>query len=136
MHCVCMIIERLVYGDKIKQLSDKFSMANIIRIIITFTIVNFAWIFFRINNLGDVMQIFKKIFTEPGKPFLDTNTLLMGFVAMAIVFIYDLVNERHLNMQLISSRFIVVRYTTAVMLIIYILACGVLNGGSFIYFQF
>ena len=136
MHGVCMIIERLVYGDKIKQLSDKFSMANIIRIIITFTIVNFAWIFFRINNLGDVMQIFKKIFTEPGKPFLDTNTLLMGFVAMAIVFIYDLVNERHLNMQLISSRFIVVRYTTAVMLIIYILACGVLNGGSFIYFQF
>lgn len=136
MHGVCMIIERLVYGDKIKQLSDKFSMANIIRIIITFIIVNFAWIFFRINNLADVMQIFKKIFTEPGKPFLDTNTLLMGFVAMAIVFIYDLVNEKHLNMQLLSSRFIVVRYTTAVMLIVYILACGVLNGGSFIYFQF
>ena len=131
-----MVIERLIYGEKIKKISDKFSMVNIIRIVITFTLVNFAWIFFRINNLVDVMQIFKKIFTEPGKPFLDTNTLLMGFVAMAIVFIYDLVNEKHLNMQLLSSRFIVVRYTTAVMLIVYILACGVLNGGSFIYFQF
>lgn len=136
MHGICMVIERLVYGEKIKQLSDKFSMSNIIRIIITFTIVNFAWIFFRINNLGDVMQIFKKIFTEPGKPFLDTNTLLMGFVALAIIFIYDLVKEKHLNMHLLSSRFMVVRYLTAIMLIVYILAFGVLNGGSFIYFQF
>lgn len=136
MHGVCMVIERLVYGEKIKQLSDKFSIANIIRIIITFTIVNFAWIFFRINNLGDVMQIFKKIFTEPGKPFLDTNTLLMGFVAMAIIFIYDLVKEKHLGIHLLSSRFMVVRYLTAIMLIVYILAFGVLNGGSFIYFQF
>lgn len=136
MHGVCMVIERLVYGEKIKQLSDKFSMSNIIRIIITFIIVNFAWIFFRINNLGDVMQIFKKIFTEPGKPFLDTNTLLMGFVALAIIFIYDLVKEKHLNMHLLSSRFMVVRYLTAIMLIVYILAFGVLNGGSFIYFQF
>ena len=131
-----MVIERLVYGEKIKQLSDKFSMSNIIRIIITFIIVNFAWIFFRINNLGDVMQIFKKIFTEPGKPFLDTNTLLMGFVAMAIIFIYDLVKEKHLNMHWLSSRFMVVRYLTAIMLIVYILAFGVLNDGSFIYFQF
>lgn len=136
MHGVCMVIERLAYGEKIKQLSDKFSISNIIRIIITFIIVNFAWIFFRINNLGDVMQIFKKIFTEPGKPFLDTNTLLMGFVAMAIIFIYDLVKEKHLNMHLLSSRFMVVRYLTAIMLIVYILAFGVLNGGSFIYFQF
>lgn len=136
MHGACMVIERLIYGEKIKQISDKISVANIIRLIITFTIVNFAWIFFRINDIGDVMQIFKKIFTEPGKPFLDTNTLLMGFVAIAIAFIYDLVNEKHLNMHLLSSRFMGVRYLTAIMLIVYILAFGVLNGGSFIYFQF
>lgn len=136
MHGACMVIERLIYGEKIKKISDKISVANIIRLIITFTIVNFAWIFFRINDIGVVMQIFKKIFTEPGKPFLDTNTLLMGFVAIAIVFIYDLVNEKHLNMHLLSSRFMVVRYLTAIMLIVYILAFGVLNGGSFIYFQF
>lgn len=136
MHGACMVIERLIYGEKIKKISDKISVANIIRLIITFTIVNFAWIFFRINDIGDVMQIFKKIFTEPGKPFLDTNTLMMSFVAIAIVFFYDLVNEKHLNMHLLSSRFMVVRYLTAIMLIVYILAFGVLNGGSFIYFQF
>ena len=39
MHGACMVIERLVYGEKIKQLSDKFSIANLIRLMLTFTIV-------------------------------------------------------------------------------------------------
>lgn len=136
MHGTCMVIERIIYGDKIKNISEKFSFANLLRLIVTFSIVNFTWIFFRVNKIGDVMLIFKKILSEPGKPFLDTNTLLMGFVTMAIVFAYDLVKEKQLNFHLLSSRFMVLRYATAVMLIVYILAFGVLNGGSFIYFQF
>lgn len=136
MHGACMVIERLVYGEKIKQLSDKSSIANLLRLMITFTIVNFAWIFFRVSDLGDVMTIFRKIFTEPGMPFLDSNTLSMAFFAMAIMFIYDFIKEKNLNIHLLSSKYMVVRYLTAVLLIVYILAFGVLNGGSFIYFQF
>ena len=136
MHGACMVIERLVYGEKIKQLSDKFSISNLLRLMLTFTIVNFAWVFFRVSDLGDVMTIFKKIFTEPGMPFLDSNTLSMAFFAMAIVFIYDFIKEKNLNIHLLSSKHMMVRYLTAVLLIVYILAFGVLNGGSFIYFQF
>ena len=136
MHGACMVIERLVYDEKIKQLSDKFSIANLLRLMLTFTIVNFAWIFFRVSDLGDVMTIFRKIFTEPGMPFLDTNTLSMAIFAMAIMFIYDFIKEKNLNIHLLSSKYMLVRYLTAVLLIVYILAFGVLNGGSFIYFQF
>ena len=136
MHGACMIIERLVYGEKIKQLSDKFSIANLLRLMLTFTLVNFAWVFFRVNDLSDVMTIFRKIFTEPGMPFLDTNTLMMAFFAMALVFAYDFIEEKQQNIHLLSSKNIVVRYLTGVLLIVYILAFGVLNGGSFIYFQF
>lgn len=136
MHGVCMVIERFVYGEKIKHISDKFSIANLFRLILTFTIVNFAWVFFRVSDLGDVMTIFRKIFTEPGMPFLDTNTLMMAFFAMTLVFAYDFIEEKQLNIHLLSSKNIVVRYLTAVLLIVYILAFGVLNGGSFIYFQF
>ena len=136
MHGACMVIERLVYGEKIKQISDKFSIANLLRLMLTFTIVNFAWIFFRVSDLGDVMTIFRKIFTEPGMPFLDSNTLSMAFFAMEIMFIYDFIKEKNLNIHLLSSKYMVVRYLTAVLLIVYILAFGVLNGGSFIYFQF
>ena len=73
---------------------------------------------------------------EPGRPFLDTNTLLMAYIAIGIVFIYDFVKEKKLKIHLLSSKYIVVRYVTAVLLICYILTYGVLNGGSFIYFQF
>ena len=55
---------------------------------------------------------------------------------MAIVFIYDFIKEKTLNIHLLSSKYMLVRYLTAVLLIVYILAFGVLNGGSFIYFQF
>lgn len=136
LHGICMIIERMVYGDKIKTISDKFSLANILRIAVTFGFVNFAWILFRVSNLEEVMTIFKKIFTEPGSLFFDSNTLMMGFVAMVVVFIYDFIKEKQLNIHLLSSKYMVVRYMTAVLLVVYILAFGVLNGGSFIYFQF
>lgn len=136
MHGACMVIERLVYGEKIKHISDKFSIANLLRLMLTFTIVNFAWVFFRVSDLGDVITIFRKIFTEPGMPFLKINILIMAFFAMAIVFIYDFIKEKNLNIHLLSSKYMVVRYLTAVLLIVYILAFGVLNGGSFIYFQF
>lgn len=136
MHGACMVIERLVYGEKIKHISGNFSIANLLRLMLTFTIVNFAWVFFRVSNLGDVMTIFRKIFTEPGMPFVDADTLSMAFFAMAIVFIYDFIKEKNLNIHLLSSKYMLVRYLTAVLLIVYILAFGVLNGGSFIYFQF
>ncbi len=136
IHGACMVVERLVYGDKLKHLTDRFSLASLIRIAITFCIVNFAWIFFRINNLEEVCLVFKKIFTEPGMPFIDNNTLLTGFVAIALVFAYDLVKETNANIHLLSSRHLSVRILTASLLIIYILGFGVLNGGSFIYFQF
>ena len=136
LHGACMVVERIIYGDKIKTISDKFSIANLLRLMVTFSIVNFAWIFFRVNNLVDVILIIKKIISDPGEPFLDTNTLMMSFVAMAIVFSYDFVKEKHLKIHLLSSRFMVMRYATAVLMIAYILAFGVLNGGSIIYFQF
>lgn len=136
MHGACMVIERIIYGDKIKNVADGFSMANLLRWMTTFAIVNFAWIFFRVSDLRDVKMIFNKLFTEPGSPFVDTNIFLMAFIAMAIVFIYDFIEEKRLNIHLLSSRFMAVRYATVVLLMVYILAFGVLNGGSFIYFQF
>lgn len=136
IHGACMVVERLIYGNRIKTLAEKFNAFSLLRLALTFAVVNFAWIFFRVSDLGDVGTIFKKIFTEPGAPFVDTNTLGMGLAAMALVFIYDLVKETQVNIHLLGSRYLPVRVLTAALLIIYILGFGVLNGGSFIYFQF
>ena len=136
IHGACMVIERLVYGNRIKTFAEKFNIFSLLRWALTFIVINFAWIFFRISDLGDVGTIFMKIFTETGMPFVDANTLMMGFAAMALVFIFDLVKETKMNVHLLSSRHLPIRVLTASLLVVYILAFGVLNSGSFIYFQF
>ena len=137
MHGACMVIERLVYGEKIKQISDKFSITNLLRLMLTFTIVNFAWIFFRVSNLGDVITIFRKIFTEPGRPFVDADTMVYALMFAFLVFVVDFMEEHFSGkVKLMNSRYTIVRWTTYVALVVMVLLFGVLDGGSFIYFQF
>lgn len=136
LHGACMIAERLLYGKRIKEISDRLTFPNILRMLLTFCIVSFAWIFFRAETIGDATSIISKIFLSNGSLFIDVNTLSMAFLAFVIVFMYDFTQEYGVRLKLLNSRFTVVRYATAAFLICYIIGFGVLNGGSFIYFQF
>ena len=137
MHGACMVIERLVYGEKIKHITDKFSIANLLRLMLTFTIVNFAWVFFRVSDLGDVMTIFRKIFTEPGMLFVDADTMVYALMFAFLVFVVDFIEEYFSGkVKLMNSRYTLVRWATYVALVVMVLLFGVLDGGSFIYFQF
>ncbi len=137
MHGACMVIERLVYGEKIKQLSDKFSIANLLRLMLTFTIVNFAWIFFRVNSVSDVALILEKIISDPGRLFIDLDTMFYAFLFMIIMFVVDYMDEYYpRRFSLINSRSAIVRWSAYISLAAMILLFGVLDGGSFIYFQF
>lgn len=137
MHGACMVIERLVYGDKIKTITNKFSLTNALRWTVTFAIVNFAWIFFRVNNLSDVMTIFQKIFTNTGRIFIDADTMVYAFMFAILVFVVDFVDEYYSGkVRLLNSRYTIVRWATYIALVVMVLLFGVLDGGSFIYFQF
>lgn len=136
LHGLGMVVERLLYGEHLKQISNKLSLYNIIRWMVTLMFVNIAWIPFRVNNLNEVKIIISKICTDPGQLFLDINTLIMGAIAFMIVFIHDIVEERGGKDFLLQSNNRLIRYTSASLIICYILAFGVLNGGSYIYFQF
>lgn len=137
MHGAYMVIERLIYGDKIKTISTKFSIANFFRLIITFAFVNFAWVFFRVNDLADVMIIFRKILFEPGRLFMDTDTLVYALMFAFLIFVNDFVEE-YLSgkMKMMNNKHAVVRWVTYIFMVVLILLFGVLDGGSFIYFQF
>lgn len=137
LHGCCMVVEKLLYGDKLKTLSNKLSIANIFRWFITFTIVNFAWIFFRVDNLESVITVIKKIFTQSGHVFVDPDTMFYSFVFIVIVFLVEYFEERHPDrIKLLNSKHTVVRWTTGLVMATMILLLGVLDGGSFIYFQF
>ena len=64
------------------------------------------------------------------------STLALGFVSFFILLIKDLSDEYQWKFKLLNSKNGVVSFASVVFLICYILLFGVLNGGSFIYFQF
>lgn len=68
--------------------------------------------------------------------FLDQTTLGLGFLSFLVLFLKDASDEYNWRIKLLSSSNAMVSGITMVILISYILLFGVLNGGSFIYFQF
>lgn len=139
LHGVCMIVEKVFYGNRLKYVSNSPSIANGLRMCVTFLIVNFAWILFRLDNFADVEYVIIQIFTmisEDESLFLDKSTLAPGFVSFFILLLKDAADEYHWRIKLFNSSNQFVSSLTMVALICYILLFGVLNGGSFIYFQF
>ncbi|MCQ2171297.1 MAG: MBOAT family protein [Bacteroidales bacterium] len=136
-HGLCMIVERLIYGNKIKEISDRLTLLNIVRMVVTFCIVSFAWIFFRAENFADASMIVGKIFTSHGSVFTDPDTMVYSFGFLLLVFVADFLTEFcGGRFQLLNNKHTVVRWVTYLAMIVMILLFGVLDGGSFIYFQF
>ena len=135
-HGIIMIIERLIYGDRMKQIKDSFSLTNVLRIILTFNIVSFLWIFFRLDSVQDSFVVIKKIITDPGPLFFNSHLLIVAFVALFVLILKDITEEYHLKIKLLNNHHMVIRYATCVILICFILLFGELDGSSFIYFKF
>jgi D-alanyl-lipoteichoic acid acyltransferase DltB (MBOAT superfamily) len=135
IHGVAQVIEKLIYGKKIKQIDNKFSFANVLRVLLTFAIVNFAWIFFRLPNMHDVFDVIEKMFMDHGGLFTD-STLFIASIALVILFAKDATEQFNGKLKLFNSKYAVIRYLSVAFLICFILLTGVLEGGQFIYFQF
>lgn len=135
IHGVAQVLEKLLYGKKIKEINNKFSLANILRVLLTFAIVNFAWIFFRIPDIHDVFSVIGKIFTDRGHLFVEP-TLFLALASLVIMVIKDSCDQFGTKIGLFNSKYAVVRYLSMALLIGYTLLFGVLEGGQFIYFQF
>lgn len=137
IHGLCLVLEKLIYGNKIKEINDKITFPNLLRILLTFAIVNLCWIFFRAETFADATLIIGKIFTSTGSIFVDAGALGYSCLFIALVFIMDYIDEYHAGkFRLIMNKNIIIRWATYLILVALVLSCGVFDGGSFIYFQF
>lgn len=118
-----------------KKINLRLHIPTIINILFTFACVNFAWILFRADT-GQALNIYAKIFTSAGTPFLDIPVFSMGLMSLSILFVKDMHDEYGWGVNLLASKSRIISYTTIIALIVYILLFGVLDGGQFIYFQF
>lgn len=137
MHGVLQVIEKALGWQKYE--GGKVGV-KAIRILVTFLLVSFAWIFFRMPSIGDAFAVIGKIFSEFGA--VDFNTVFSGFapviillIGIAILLFKDIREEFYPNkVQVLEMPF--VRWGVYVILFIMILAGGVLDGRQFIYVNF
>jgi len=110
------------------------------RNLLTFTLVLFAWIFFRSDNLTDATSIIKKIASLDGPLFFDRadpSTFLFSIFGIFFLIIAE-VKEEYFKEKLFffTSNKWYIRLSSYAFIIILILLIGVFDGGQFIYFQF
>lgn len=135
MHGVLQIIEKAMGWQK--YVGHNWAVKTV-RIIITFLLVNFAWVFFRMPNIGDAFAVIGKMFSQIGVPDvsdLGGSALLMLALGVAILLLKDIRDEFFIS-KFIFLETKVVRWLIYVVLFCMILNFGVLDGGQFIYVSF
>lgn len=113
-----------------------------VKILITFNLVSFSWIFFRANSLSDAFYIITHLFSG----FLSAynyliqisilKDILLGLFAVLFMEIIHIIQEKISITQLINNKHMAIRWAIYFIMIFGILLFGVFKEMSFIYFQF
>lgn len=122
---------------------------NLLRIVVTFSLVCFAWIFFVAKSFSDAIYVIKHIFVGLGNmgsfEYIKTTSLSLGLnqtsmlvalFALAVLFVVELIQRKGSIIERLKSKPVVVRWACYYFLIIMIMAFGVYGQNNFIYFQF
>lgn len=135
MHGVLQIVEKALGWQKYE---GNKGFVKAIRILVTFLLVNFAWIFFRMPDITSACIVIGKIFTSIGTPDLsglDIFSKLILFIGLAILVFKDMKDE-FLPNKLTFLRKGFFRWSIYIVLFAMILSLGVLDSGQFIYVNF
>jgi len=136
MHGFSQIIEKMLGQQK----CDYGWFGKTVKIIITFLLVNFAWIFFRMPTLSDACGVISRIFDPslPMKVYMNSFTT-SAFIAFGLVmlFIKDFSDEFFPSrFQLFENKNKIVRWSSYLLVMVSILLAGVFSADQFIYANF
>lgn len=108
------------------------------RICVTFLLVSFAWVFFRMPTIGESFEIIGKMFADVGIPVLSN----MGGIPWSIFVVFLIcLAIKELKEEFLFNKFHIldtklVRWVIYIGLFCSMLSFGVLDGGQFIYVSF
>lgn len=121
---------------KLKEKGKQKGIERVFRVIIIFILVDFAWIFFRANNVTEAFYIIKNIGDISSDIFVDYKVFFYGLIGLIILFINDYFIEKNKDSIILNSKLNSKVVLYFAFLVCVILSIGVFNGGQFIYFQF
>lgn len=135
MHGIIQIIEKALGWQKYE--GHNWAI-KVVRICVTFLLVNLAWVFFRMPDITSAGVVVGKIFTSFGMPDmsgLDVFTKLIIVIGLAILVFKDVKDEFFpKSFKFLNKGFI--RWSIYIALFAMILSLGVLDSGQFIYVNF
>lgn len=136
MHGVCQIVEKMLGQQK----CGYGSFGKAVKIAVTFLLVNFAWIFFRMPSLADACGVIARIFDTslPMTVYMHgfTTTAFIAF-GLSMLIVKDVADEFFpTRLQLFDSKNRVVRWASYLFVMVSIMLTGVFSADQFIYANF
>ena len=134
LHGLFQVFEKLFGLNKL----NSSGFIRVARVVMTFMVVSFAWIFFRQQNLHDAFTQIERIFTDFHYNLNFSSENLFYIIIGLIIMIYlDLVEEFEISsFKFYQSKFILIRWCSYVLLTMIILLLGVFDASQFIYVNF
>ena len=142
LHGLFQIVEKALMGDKLKyELKEgehSFSLVRGLRIVFTFSLVTFAWIFFRMPTIDGAVNVISKIFFEFGKfsigP-LDPISIVGIGLGLPLLVMRE-TREEFFQNQVMLLNTPAVKWVFYLFVACFTLAMGVMDAGQFIYVSF
>jgi D-alanyl-lipoteichoic acid acyltransferase DltB (MBOAT superfamily) len=153
LHGFYQIID-LIFTPKIRAKFQSLKITvdhlgyRIFKVLTTFGLVTFAWIFFRANTINEAWYIVKSLFIFNSEVILGNGMYTLGlnrtefkvaYISIIVLLLANLLDRKYDLMSLLNSQNILIRWMFYLSLVFYILIYGVYGGNekaAFIYFQF
>lgn len=148
LHGLYQVIGEITFN--FRQMIKTSIKLKVLQVITTFSLVSFAWIFFRANTVSDAFYIITNLFNDITKWFtiryvygvvtsmgLTLFEFIIAFISILILIIYELLSIKMPLYKKINSSNVILKTIFYSALVIVILTMGVYHSESqFIYFQF
>ena len=107
-------------------------------LLVTFMLVNFAWIYFRAADLATANRMVAKIFSvDYSRLFIPApDQFVYSLAAITMLLAVELFQERRSLTAWLDARPLPLRWALYVSVLVIILLMGIFNGSQFIYAQF
>ena len=136
LHGLFQIIEKMLGEQKCKY----GALGRTIKTLITFLLINFAWIFFRMPTLSDACGVIGRIFNFSLSPkvfYGDLQTPIFILIGILLLLLKDTRDEFFpRRLPLMNNHHTIIRWFTYVALLLGILLMGVFSNDQFIYANF
>lgn len=136
LHGVFLCIQALYH----KYVDWKFSngVISFFRIVFTFCLVMFGWVFFKADSLDDAFSILHKIFTQPGMLYTGEGipSIVLPLILIALLMVKEIKDELNLKISFMHHHNKWVSLFSTALMVIVIMLCAEFESGQFIYFQF